>query len=131
MSRYGWDAQVGRVRMPVTGGTVNSETFTLPRNTKALTLFIATTLAGVATLKLQALEPTVDVDAGTENWRDVVVYNLSTPGTNAISLTNAQTNNQAITFPVTGLGGGTFRWVASADQSGAAQTFHMIISTDK
>lgn len=129
MARHGWDAQPGRVRMPAAGDTVNSEPFSLPRNTKALLLFIATTLAGAATLALQALEPTVDVDAGTENWRAVAVYNLSTPGTNAISLTNAQASG-AISFPVTGLGGGVFRWVASADQSGAAQTFHMLFSTD-
>lgn len=119
--------------MPAVGGTVNSETFTLPRNAKALTLFIASALAGAATMLLQALEPTeaTGVDTGTENWRPVLVYNLNTPGTAAIGLTNAQTNNVAVTFPVTGLGGGTFRWVASADQSAAAQTFHQLISTDR
>lgn len=113
--------------MPAAGGTTKSEAFSVPRNLQNLALFINATLAGAATLGLEALTPATDVDAGTEDWEVVAVYNLSTPGTSVVTLTNAQAIG-CITFPITALAGGPLRWSASADQSGAPQTFHMTFS---
>jgi hypothetical protein len=127
MGRYGWDIIPDRPRMPATGETVNGKPFSIPRNAKALTLFLPT-LVGAATIAIQVLEPTVDVDAGTENWFQLKVFNLSTGAVQSVAA--IASGGVAVTLPISGLGGGVARLVASADQSGTPVNITITFATD-
>lgn len=110
----GWDVIIAKPRMPILGGTVNSEPITIPQGSLSVTIHIPT-LAGAATVLLQVLDP-ITPDPVTGTWRPLTVFNLSAGGVQALA---AMAGNQAITLPVAALGGGVFRLVASSDQSGS------------
>jgi hypothetical protein len=117
MGEYGWDVVPADIAMPVTGGTVNSAPFSVPRSAISLAVHTPTALAGSATLKLQSLAH--DTDQATEVWRDVQIFNLA-DGTFVALDGIAQ--NLVTAIPVTATGGGVLRFVASGDQSGAPTT---------
>lgn len=115
----GWDIVKRVVAMPTSGGTVNSDEFSAPRGSQAIVVHLPA-LAGAATLKLQALDP---LDSST--WRDVKIYDLSAGTLNAVTIPNG---SNAVTLPTAAIGAGVFRWVASADQSGAPTTITIVFS---
>ena len=125
MANRGWDCVLDKVRMPIAGGTVNSEPLTVPHGAWAMTVHCPTT-TGPATMSIQTLEP-ADDDQASETWRNVSMSVTSAVTTTA--LTAITMSNLAITYPLSAIGGGQLRFVASQDQSGAPifirVVFHM------
>lgn len=118
-----WDAVLAKPRLPATGGTVNSDPVTVPRGSLTMTLH-ATALAAAATMAIQALDPnTPDPTAGT--WRQVSVFILAAGGVQALS---AISGGAAVTIPISALGGGVIRFVASSDQSAAPQNLGVVFA---
>jgi hypothetical protein len=114
-NKFAWNGIVVRPRMPVTGGTVNGEPFTVVRGAKVLQIHIPA-MTGTGTVLLQALAPTEIVEA-TEVWSDITVFDL-TDGT--FEKLDGLPESTCVTIPVSATGGGTLRFVGSEDQSGAA-----------
>ncbi len=103
--------------MPATGGTVNSDSFPVPKAAISMAIHTPAAFAGGATVKLQSLDH--DTDQATEAWKDVQVFNLADGTFVALDGIAA---NLVTTLPITATGGGNLRFVASADQSGAPTT---------
>jgi hypothetical protein len=110
----GWDVIVGYVDLPDTGETVNSSSFSTPRNTTAVTFHVPLLLGVNTMLKIQSLDP---VDKIT--WRDVVAYNPTTGLTMSL---NGIIQNTATTFYSYSMGGGIFRLVANNTQVASPTT---------
>jgi hypothetical protein len=115
VANYGWDIVPADVAMPISGGTVNSAAFSVPRGAFSMAIHTPTAFDGGATVKLQSLDP--NDDQTTEAWRDVQWVNLA-DGT--FIAADQIPQNKVTTIPVTATGGGVLRFVASGDQSGAA-----------
>jgi len=71
-------------------------------------------LASSATYKLQMLVPQSDIEGASEVWADLYAYDPEA-GT-AVQIV-AITSNKWVTFPLSVIGGGVFRVVASATQA--------------
>jgi len=113
VSTFGWDDILAYVDLPASGETVNSEPFTIPRNSQTFTMHVPTLVAS-ATLKLQALDPAGYQHTASQVWRNVQVFNLAAGGVQPLA---AIPGNAATTLPVAATGAGVFRFVASSDQS--------------
>src|SRR5437867_2005436 len=100
---------IAYARMPDTGETVNGEPISVPRNAQTLTLYIPA-LASTATVKIQTLDPKTASLGDTEVWYDVYVFNILAGGVQPLT---AIPGGQATTFPISALGGGVIRLVAS------------------
>jgi hypothetical protein len=73
-------------------------------------------LVGTATtIKLQALDPEVG-DGEDESWGDVTVFDVADGSFEPI---DALPESTVVVLPASITGGGVFRWVASAAQTGA------------
>ena len=104
-----------KVTLPtVTDGTI-SRSFSAPNGAKVVTIFNPT-LTGSATLAIEALAPQ-DGDQSAETWLPLKVIIL-TATIGFMTVTTIPTGS-AVTFPVAALGGGIFRFIASAAQTGA------------
>lgn len=117
MANYGWDVVPVDVAMPLSGQTVNSAPFSVPKAAISMAIHTPTSFAGSGTVKLQSLDP-ADSQT-TETWRDVQVMNLADGSFVAL---DGMAQNLVTTLPVTATGGGVLRFVASGDQSGAPTT---------
>ncbi len=124
-NKFAWNGVVARVLVPVTGGTVNSEIFSVARGAKSLQIHIPA-MVGTGTVLLQALAPTETVEA-TEVWSTVTVMDL-TDGT--FEALDAMPESTCVVIPVSAVGGGTLRFVASEDQSSAAFRITVFMSFD-
>jgi hypothetical protein len=114
MAVYGWDGVPGSVRMPITGGTVNSEPFSCPKGSVVATFYVPA-LAGTTTLKLEALVPASDV--ATEVWLPLATFDFSAAAPTAPVTLDEIPESTATSIPITALGAGVLRFVASSDQS--------------
>jgi hypothetical protein len=114
----GWDAIVPKPNMPTSGGTVNSDAIMIPRGSNVVSIHMPA-LVSAATYKLQALDPKDQT-----TWRDIQVFNLSSGGIQALA--TVPNGSAVTTFPCSALGGGIFRVVASADQSGTPIQFSVV-----
>ena len=124
-AKFAWNGLNVHLRMPVEGGTVNTQSFSVPGGTKVLQIFVPA-MTGVGTVKLQALAPTENVEA-TEVWRDVTVFDL-TDGT--FEALDGLPESTCVTIPVSATGGGNLRFVASEDQSAAPVFIEVFCSRD-
>jgi hypothetical protein len=115
MTVYGDDSSPARVVLPVTGGTVNSYPFTVPRGKLSMTIHVPAMTGTGATVKLQAMFPRAD-DQVAESWADVVVFNLA-DGT-FVTL-DGLVESTTVTLPIAATGGGVMRFVASEAQASA------------
>jgi len=122
MANRGWDCELAKVRMPIAGGTVNSEPFTVPKGALAMTVHCPTT-TGPGTMSIQTLEP-ADDDQVSETWRNVSMSLNSAVTTTA--LTAITLSNLAVTYPLAAVGGGQLRFVASQDQSAAPVNIRVV-----
>lgn len=119
-----WDSDLGFVNMPTAGGTVNSDVFTVPKGAYTMTVHCPT-LASAATLAIQVLMPQVD-----DQVADVWSTASSVSGVTLTAYTGIVLTNLSATIPISALGGGVMRFVASATQAGAPTViklvFHML-----
>jgi hypothetical protein len=97
--------------MPASGGTVNGDSFAVPRGAKVMTIHVPALAGDLSTLKIQSL----DLNDKT-TWRDITVFDL-TDGT--FEALDGLPEGTVVTLPITATGGGMLRFVASADQSSA------------
>ncbi len=111
--------------MPVTGGTVNSEIFVVPHGAKSMQIHIPA-MVGTGTVLLQALAPTETVEA-TEVWSTITVMDL-TDGT--FEALDAMPESTCVVVPISAVGGGVLRFVASEDQSSAVFNIIVFFSFD-
>lgn len=118
MTIYGDDAVPARVLLPITGGTVNSVPFTVPKDRLSMTVHVPAMTGTGATVKLQALFPSEN-DQVAESWADVSVFNLA-DGT-FVAL-DGLVESTTVTIPVAATGGGVLRFVASETQAAAPIT---------
>jgi hypothetical protein len=125
-AQFPWNGIAARIRMPITGGTVNSEPFPVPAGSKVITFHLPALTGTAATVKLQTLAPTETVEA-TQVWTDVSCMDL-TDGT--FELLDGLVESTAVTIPVSATGGGVLRLVASEDQSAAVVTIPIWFSRD-
>lgn len=123
---YTWNGIPVRIRMPVTGGTVNSEHFAVPAGSKMFTIHLPALVGSGATVKVQTLAPTETVEA-TQTWTDVSVFDL-TDGT--FEVLDGLVESTAVTIPVSATGGGILRLQASEDQSGTPVTIPIFFTRD-
>jgi len=113
-----------KVTLPtVTDGTL-SRSFSAPNGAKVLTIHNPT-LTGSATLAIQVLDPQ-DSDQAAENWRQLKVLVIAAAAA-AYTVVDAIPTGSAVTIPVAALGGGIFRFVASAAQTGAPDNGTILI----
>ena len=112
-----------RVRMPAVGQTVNTLGFAVPKGAHAMTVNCPTVISA-ATFTIQALYPD-EADTTTATWRTI----SAATGVTLVPLTGIVVSNVAITWNIAQIGGGTLRFVASADQSSVPYdvgvVFHM------
>jgi len=128
MAIWAWDGPVGRITMPVSGGTVNSTPFPVPKGVKTMQVHVPALVGTGATIKLQALSPVVLVEtAASEVWTDVVTMNLSDGSMVAL---DGLVESTCVTIPVSATGGGNLRFVASEDQSSVPSTIHIAYNRD-
>lgn len=104
----------GSVRLPIAGGTVNSEAFEVPKGCEAITVNVPS-LAGTTTLKIQSLAWAAS-DTPSEVWADVSFFY---PADGSFVALDGIPESAATTIPTTLTGGGWLRFVASTDQSAA------------
>ena len=119
MANYGWDVVTADVRMPVASDAtgLNTQGFSVPKGAFSMAIHTPTSFVGGGTVKIQSLDP--NDDQTTEAWRDVQWVNLA-DGT--FVQADQIPQNKVTTIPVTAVGGGVLRFVASTDQSGTATT---------
>ena len=125
-AQFPWNGIAARVRMPIAGGTVNSEPFPVPGGSKVMTVHCPALTGTAATVKLQTLAPTETVEA-TQVWSDVLCFDL-TDGT--MESLDGLVESTAVTIPISATGGGVLRLVASEDQSAAPVTVPIWFSRD-
>lgn len=123
-SSYGWEAIIPKPRMPASGDTVNSEPIVVPRGTQTVS-FHMPALVSAATWKIQALDPQ-GADGSSPTWRDIQVFNLASGGIQALAL--VPNGSKVTTFPISALGSGVIRVVASVDQSGTPFNFSVVFN---
>lgn len=125
MAVYGWDAISPKPRMPALGGTTDSDAITVPKGTQTVS-FHMPALAAAATWKLQALDPIGSDRTSTEVWRDIQVFNLASGGIQPLSA--VPNGSRVTTFPISAMGGGIIKVVASGDQSGSPFFFSVLFN---
>src|SRR5262245_35333937 len=111
-TNYLWD----KVTIPDATDGSNSRSFSIPHHAKSVTIHLPDFVGAATTAKVQALRPQEN-DQAAETWTDVTVFDL-TDGT--FEALYAFPESTVVTLPVTALGGGIFRFVTSAAQTGAA-----------
>jgi hypothetical protein len=109
--------------LPASGGTVNSESFVVPRGATVMTIHVPDLVGVATTVLIQSLDPN---DKTT--WRTVGTFD-ATDGTT--ELLDAIPESQATALPVTATGGGMLRLVASADQSSAPVRVPVFFAMEK
>lgn len=114
------------VRLPATGETVNSEKFAVPPGNKVVTVFVPAIEGVASTMKLQALTPN-DVVNDTQTWTDLTYFDIADGTFDAI---DAFPESTVVSMPVSLMGGGILRWVASADTSAVPADIIMLFSRD-
>lgn len=112
---YGFDGVWAYPLLPISGGTVNSEPFTIPQRARSIALHVPN-LAGTDTIKLQALTPAQDIESTTEAWVDIFVFDLTDGTTEAL---DGIPESQVTVIPTSALGSTVIRLVSSGDESGA------------
>jgi hypothetical protein len=125
-AKYAWNGINVHLAMPGSGETVNSQSFSVPRGTKVLTIHVPALVGTGATVKVQSLAPTETVEA-TQVWTDVSVFDL-TDGT--FELLDGLVESTTVTIPVSATGGGNLRLVASETQVSVPSTIEVFCSFD-
>ncbi len=123
----GWNGIQANVTMPTATDGTNSRPVAVPRGAKAVTIFVPALVGVASTLLIQSLTP--DDDGATEVWTTITVFDL-TDGT--FEALDALPESTVVTIPVSALGGGVIRFVASAAQTGAADaiTIKLLFNMD-
>ena len=116
MTIYGWDVVPASVAMPISGGTVNSAAFPVPKNMLSMAIHVPA-LVGTTTVKIQALAP--DSDQASEVWTDVSVFN---PADGSLVALDGIAESAVTVIPIAATGGGVLRFVATNDQSSVPST---------
>ena len=104
-------------RMPSTGETVNGESFTIPEGQWSMAIHCPA-LVGSATLNIQSISPY------DQTWRQVSVFDLT--GVSAVQPLDSIPSDGVTILPTSAVGGGTYRFVASQDQS-SVPTFVTVV----
>jgi hypothetical protein len=107
------EIQYERPLMPIAGGTVNSEPFSVPKGAKSMAIHCPG-LASNSTLAIQSLAPKLD-DQESDVWDSVFVFNLADGSTVHL---DGIPEEQVTVIPTSATGGGRLRFVAADDQSG-------------
>jgi len=115
-----------KVLLPDTVNGQNSRPFSVPRGAKTCTLHVPDLVGAATTLKVQAADPRSG-DAESLTFRD-----LSAPVISGAAFTystvSAIAESAATVIPVTALGGGVLRLVASAAQTGAVDALTVLLT---
>jgi hypothetical protein len=116
MSAKVWNAVWDAVTLPTTTNGTNSQPFSVPKGAKSVGIHVPDLVGVASTVHIEALQPPVS-EGVTEVWTAVSVFDL-TDGT--VEALNAIPESAVTTLPTSALGGGVFRFVASAAQTGSA-----------
>lgn len=111
---YAFDGTWANPLMPISGGTVNSDPFTIPQRAKSICMFVPALVGASATVKIQGLKPVQDIENASESWSDLYVFDFTDGTTEAL---DGIPEGQATTLPTSALGSTVIRFVASEDQS--------------
>jgi hypothetical protein len=122
IKRYGLPVRPVIVNMPTPGGTTASDPFEVPQSARGINVFMGDLGSGV-TWKIQVLTPPNDIENDTEVWTDMWTVSLPTTTPAVAVQMSGFARNQTTSIPATMIGGGVYRIVATADQSGAPFTF--------
>ena len=104
-----------RVLLPDATDGTDSREFVVPEGSKVMVVHVPALVGVASTLKLQAQERKL-TDAETAVWGDITVFNL-TDGT--FTALDGLPESTVVTIPVSAIGPGPLRFVASAAQTGA------------
>lgn len=115
MSYKAWNTINDFVTMPDATDGTDSKPFSAPKDVKAMRVHIPALVGTATTIKLQALDPEVG-DGEDESWGDVTVFDVADGSFEPI---DALPESTVVVLPASITGGGVFRWVASAAQTGA------------
>ena len=119
MANMWGDGIPGKVTIPTAVNGSDSRPFSVPQGAKVMMVFVPDLVGAGTTLKLQALAPQVD-DVSTETWLDVGAFDLTAGGAGAPIVIDQIPESACTTIPISAVGGGPFRFTASAAQTGAA-----------
>ena len=124
---YAFDGIWANPAMPLSGQTVNGAPFTIPRGARSIAIHCPALAGGGApdSVKIQCLQPVSSIEVTTETWTDAYVFNLADGTT--IQLDGIP-ESQVTTIPTSALGSAVIRFVATADQSGAATTIPVFMN---
>lgn len=118
---YHWD---GIIKKPIIAvGASLSESFGVPRNCAAMTIFTPTVFTGTR-WKLQSLAPMMAPE--TEVWHDTYFYDAAS-GTQ-VQVTFLFTAQSAVTLSANQFGGGNLRLSSYSDTQLATAQFYVIYS---
>lgn len=114
-----------KVTLPTAANGTTSRSFSVPRGARVLAIHCPD-LTVDATLTVEGLDP-LDSDQASETWRTVAVAVIAAGALGMCTLSGIP-DNQTTVIPVADLGGGIFRFVASAGQTGAADALTIRLS---
>jgi len=123
MSYKAWNSPYDIVYMPTLVNGTLSQPFSVPKGAKSVAIHVPTLVGVATTILIEALQPPVSANV-TEVWDEVFVFDLTDGTTEQL---NAIPEEQVTTLPVTALGGGVFRFVASAAQTGAVDAISIYL----
>lgn len=121
MSAKVWNGPYDRVFLPDATNGTNSRPFSVPKGARAATIFIPDLVGVGTTVLIQSLQPPLQENE-TEVWVNISVFDL-TDG--SFEVLDALVESTCVTLPVTALGTGVLRFVASAAQTGAADALEI------
>lgn len=104
------------VTLPDSADGTDSQPFSVPRGAKVVTIVVPTLVGASSTVKLQVQSPAVSADESA-SWSDLGVFDLTDGTREAL---DGIPEELSTTLPVSALGAGVLRFVASAAQTGAA-----------
>lgn len=116
-NELGQNGILGYITIPTVTDGRNSVEFAVPRGARTMTLLLFSGVSGT-TYKLQTLVP--DNAGAAEVWRDVAYFDLATGGS-PIAIASLPVYADVATtlaIPITAVGSGILRLVASADLTG-------------
>lgn len=111
---YAHDGPWANVAMPTSGGTVNSDPFTVPQKAKSITVFVPALVGTGASVKLQKATPLQDIENASEVWGDVTVFDFTDGSYETL---DGMVESTVCVIPTFVCGSGVFRFVASETQA--------------
>ena len=128
MSSIGRPGIPVRVTLPTATNGTTSNPWVVPEGAKVVSIFVPALVGTGATVLLQSQIPPL-TDDESASWVAVSVFNL-TDGT--FTALDGMVESTCVTLPVTAIGPGPHRFVASEAQTGAAHaiTVTMIFGRD-